>query len=69
MTPDEIKVVFAMMREFKVFRFKNGDVDISMEMDAPIGASAPPIDSAEVKYWSVPEPESSENNNEPVITT
>ena len=56
MTPDEIKAVFTMMREFKVFRFKNGDIDISMEMDAPVGVSAPPIDSADAKYWSVGEP-------------
>ncbi len=56
MTPDEIKSLFAMMREFKVYRFKNSDIDISMEMDAPIGASIPPIDLKDAKYWSVDQP-------------
>jgi len=69
MTPVEIKTLFAMMREYKVFRFKTGDVDISMEMDAPVGATALPVTGEEAKYWSAPPEPKSEDDKIPPTTT
>jgi hypothetical protein len=60
MTPDEIKVLFATMREFRVAHFKQGDLDVAMDLDELPSLTVPERNPTEEKYWSAPEPEDEE---------
>ncbi len=69
MTPDEIKSLFAMMREFKVYRFKNGDLEVSIDVaEIESGQTFPPITDEDAKYWSAPEPTPEDDETSPTTT-
>jgi len=65
----DIKILFELMREYRVSHFKHGDMDITIEL-APLeptdagGDKLPAINVDDAKYWSAPEPVDPEDAKE-----
>ncbi len=69
MTPTEIKALFAMMREFKVYRFKNGELEVAIDVaETESESKVLPITDEDAKYWSAPEPAPEDDETPPTTT-
>jgi len=71
---NEIRTLFEMLRLYRVSHFKQGDLDITLELEPTDagGDKLPDVNPDDAKYWSAPEPtvdEEDKKETSPVPTT